>query len=97
MMVDIRIFLIIAAVFFAVAFTTKIVSLSSVSAAVALPIATVILGGKSVPVIVLTFLVGAGVILLHTPNIKRLINGTESKFKAKSAENTTKSEYGEKK
>ena len=91
---DFRVFLIIAAVFFAVALTTKIVSLSSISAAVAFPIAMILFGGKSTTVIALSVFVGLSVILLHTPNIRRLIAGTEPKFKAKSAGSVKKDDYG---
>ena len=77
--------LICLAVFFIVLFASKIVSLSSMSAAVALPI-TLTLFRYVFNVEVLTslyifsFIAAALIIFTHRSNIKRLMNGTENKF-----------------
>lgn len=94
LVIDLRIIAILVAIFFCMAFITKIVSLSSITVAVCLPILLVIFGYNSVPMILLGIFAGAMVIIMHTPNIKRLIAGKEPKFKAKSASNTSKEEYG---
>ena len=59
----------------------RYVSLASVSAAAAMPVAVWALGGGRVMGIV-TMIVAVIVIIRHTENIKRLAAGTENKFKA---------------
>ena len=59
----------------------RYVSLASVSAAAAMPVAVWALGGGRVMGIV-TMIVAVIVIIRHTENIKRLAAGTEIKFKA---------------
>ncbi len=59
----------------------RYVSLGSVSAAAAMPIAVWALGGGRVLNLV-TVLIAVIVIVRHTDNIKRLVAGTESRFKA---------------
>lgn len=78
--------IIIALVFIIVVFTTKIVSLSSVLAAIAYPISTVIYGYFFVPDrnmllgVILNTILALLVIFMHRENVKRLLNGTEYKF-----------------
>lgn len=66
-------------VFLALAATTRYVSLGSISAAAALPVATLCLEGPG-PLFALAVVAGAGVIFKHRANIRRLLDGTESKF-----------------
>ena len=78
-LVDPRLFLIMAVIFFAVAFTTKYVSLSSLCAAAAF-IAGAFLMPFSVAVRILAVFTGILVIFMHRSNIRRLLSGTESRF-----------------
>jgi len=72
-------------VFFVVLFLSKIVSLSSMSAAVALPVTlSVFKFPLHMPVAnslyVFSFIAAALIIFTHRSNIKRLLNGTENRF-----------------
>ncbi len=69
-------------------FTSRIVSLASIVAAVAIPLAAWLLH-KPVPVLGLAIVLGVFVIFLHRANIKRLLNGTEHRFSKKSAESAS--------
>ena len=71
--------LILLVVFFVIFGLTKYVSLASIVSAVALPI-TVYLTTRHIPLTVLGIIIGLLVIIRHKENIKRLINGTESKL-----------------
>jgi glycerol-3-phosphate acyltransferase PlsY len=62
-------------------FLWRYVSLGSISVAAAMPLAVYFLGGSRT-VIIVTLLIAVIVIIRHHENIKRLIAGTESKFKA---------------
>jgi glycerol-3-phosphate acyltransferase PlsY len=85
LILDPIVFLVILAVFGIVVAISKIVSLASISAAVAFPIATLI-HGLIVHSDVVWFdtlsalLIGGIVVFMHRSNIKRLLNGTENKF-----------------
>lgn len=74
----------LAAVFFAIAFATRIVSLSSVTVAVLYPVFTALWSwytGRSVWFTTLCALImGLLVIWMHRGNIQRLKNGTEYRF-----------------
>lgn len=59
----------------------RYVSLGSISAAAAMPIAVYLLGGSR-EVTLITFIIALIVIIRHHENIKRLLAGTENKFKA---------------
>lgn len=59
----------------------RYVSLGSISAAAVMPLAVSLLGGNRVMLLV-TALIAVTVIVKHHENIKRLVAGTESKFKA---------------
>lgn len=65
-------------------FASRIVSLASIVAAVAIPLAAW-LTGRPLPVLVLAIIISAFVIFLHRANIKRLLNGTEHRFTKKPA------------
>ncbi|MFZ1248076.1 MAG: glycerol-3-phosphate 1-O-acyltransferase PlsY [Leptotrichiaceae bacterium] len=71
--------LILLVVFFVIFGLTKYVSLASIVSAVALPI-TVYLTTIHIPLTILGIIIGLLVIIRHKENIKRLINGTESKL-----------------
>lgn len=59
----------------------RYVSLGSISAAAVMPIAVWALGGGRV-MIVVTMLIAVVVIIRHLENIRRLVAGTENRFKA---------------
>ena len=69
-----------AIVFFTTLFTTRYVSLASMLGAVALAIASIALG-QSVLMIITSILVVIFLVYRHRENIKRILNGTESKAK----------------
>ena len=71
--------LILLVVFFVIFGLTKYVSLASIVSAVALPIA-VYFTTRHIPLTILGIIIGLLVIIRHKENIKRLINGTESKL-----------------
>ena len=83
LLLDIRLFLTIVAVFFIVFYFSRTVSLCSMSAAVAYPIAMVLLGHRELPMVLTGIFVTVMVCFLHRGNIKRLLNGTEGKFQPK--------------
>jgi len=68
-------------VFLVLVFKWRYISLGSISAAAVMPLAVSLLGGSRVMLLV-TALVAVIVIVKHHENIKRLVAGTESKFKA---------------
>jgi glycerol-3-phosphate acyltransferase PlsY len=77
--------LLIGAVVWAVTFySTRYVSLASLMAAVAIPIAAFFLREPTI-LLILTIVVSLIVILRHRTNIQRLFAGTESKFGKKTA------------
>lgn len=69
------------ALFAVVMFIWRYVSLGSILAAAIMPLAVFVQGGDRT-VTVVTLLISAIVVLRHHENIKRLISGTENKFKA---------------
>lgn len=69
------------AVFAVLMFAWRYVSLGSICAAAVMPVAVTLLGGSRTLVTV-TFLIAAIVIIRHLENIRRLISGTENRFKA---------------
>lgn len=78
------------AVFAVLVALTKYVSVGSICAAVAYPTFTFILqnfvysdGYAVIPNTSVAFLIGALIVYLHKPNIKRLMSGTENKFGSK--------------
>lgn len=86
---DWRIFAVEATLFFTCAFATRIVSISTLLAAVTFPLSTWFFCREvmGTPVghsyIAYTVYICIFVIYLHRANIKRLLNGTESKFGSK--------------
>lgn len=72
---------IVIALFAGLMFLWRYVSLGSISAAAAMPLAVYLLGGSR-SVTIVTLVIAVIVIIRHHENIKRLISGTESKFKA---------------
>ena len=81
LIIDWRVFIIVIAVFIVCVALTKIVSLSSLAAATAGPISVMLLKGIPLPYELLAFFAAAIVWINHRENIKRLLNGTEKKFK----------------
>ena len=78
-MLDWRIALLVWGGFIILVALTRYVSLGSVWAAGSFPFGTWLVFGEPV-LIVLGFLMGGLVVYMHRANIKRLLNGTESKF-----------------
>ncbi len=75
-------FLAVIGIWAVVFFTTRYVSLGSIVAAVALPIAAWQLNGRR-EMIIISAVVGALVIVQHRSNIRRLLAGTENRFERK--------------
>lgn len=69
------------AVFAAVMLVLRYVSLGSVAAAAVMPVAVIVLGSGRVLTLV-TLIISLIVIVRHHENIRRLLAGTESRFKA---------------
>jgi glycerol-3-phosphate acyltransferase PlsY len=69
------------ALFAALMFIWRYVSLGSISAAAVMPLAVYFMGG-SATVTGVTLVIAAIVIFRHHENIRRLLSGTENKFKA---------------
>ena len=84
LMMSWKFFLLLCVVFFLVFAISKRVSLCSIACCVAFPIFEYILGFRSVGEMALGIGAAACVIFMHRENIKRLIAGTEPKFKPKS-------------
>ena len=80
---DVRILAIILGVFIVVVLICRFVSLASICAASALPIALAIFYGVNSPYFIIGFLLAALVIFMHRSNIVRLIHGEESRFSFK--------------
>ncbi len=83
LMLDWRFFLLLVLVFFTVAIITKIVSISSITAAVSYPIFMFLLGMRDPLEMALGIFIAAAVVFMHRGNIKRLLNRSEPKFKLK--------------
>jgi len=60
--------------------STRYVSLGSLTGAILLPIFLLLVGPRSLPLVIFTVLLGGLVIWRHRENIKRLVQGTESKI-----------------
>lgn len=95
LMFDWRVFLICMSIFIIVFVYSKIISLSSITAAALCPVAMFLVGlsrytsNKSMPFsyiivsAVVVLLLAALIIYKHKPNIKRILNGTEAKITMK--------------
>lgn len=93
LLIDWRIFLMMAAVFFALFAMTRIVSVCSVGCGLLLPVLTFLFGCDT-PFCLLALFTGLLVILQHRANLARLIRGQEAKFQAKSASASAKGGKG---
>jgi glycerol-3-phosphate acyltransferase PlsY len=80
-------FIIILIIFILVFALSRYVSLGSIAAAIALPIATWLMKG-SLTMIIVTTLMSVLAIYKHKANIQRLVNGTENRVGAKKQEVT---------
>ena len=78
-MVDLRVALLILAVFAVIYFTTRLVSLSSVFAAATFGVGFAILHSGDVVVMACGIFMGALAVFMHRSNIVRLIKGQETK------------------
>jgi acyl phosphate:glycerol-3-phosphate acyltransferase len=77
---------VVAVVWILVVVLTGYVSLGSVLAAAALPIAVYLLQPRGTPELLwIDVVVAGGIILLHRRNIQRLLNGTENRFGRRAA------------
>lgn len=83
LILDVRLFLFLVAVFFLVFFALRTVSVCSVSCAAAYPVGMFLFGHRGIAPMLLAFFIAAFVIFLHRENIRRLLKGTEPRFKAK--------------
>jgi glycerol-3-phosphate acyltransferase PlsY len=78
---DYRLLFVLLGVFILVAILTRIVSLSSIAAAVTAPFATLFLHGKDNKEMVIAVVLLAAIVLYkHRENMIRILNGTEKKF-----------------
>lgn len=82
--------LICVAIFFAIALSTRYVSLASISAAVSLPFILIIMmrvfhKPVAAPLLVFSVFVAILIAFTHRSNIKRLLSGTENRFGQKPA------------
>ena len=71
-----------AAIFVAVGWSTGYVSLASVTASGALPVAVALLGYRG-PTLAAAVVISAVIIIRHRDNLVRLYNGTEPKFRVR--------------
>lgn len=87
MVLDIKVFAICIFIFIIVMLITKIVSVSSIAAALSLPVATYILHNISQNYVlystIMSGLIAVIIIYMHRQNIQRIIAGTEKKFSIK--------------
>lgn len=79
---DLRIFLIIAIIFFSLIFITKMVSLASMVASAFLPFGMYIFY-KDFIFVLIGLSMAVGIIYMHRANIKRIISGDENKLSFK--------------
>ncbi len=91
LVIDPRVFIVSISVFLILVFIIRIVSVSSIVAAVVYPLSTLLFTTFvdhrfALVDTVLTACIGALLIFMHRANIKRLIAGTESKFERKKKE-----------
>lgn len=82
LMIDWRVLLLIVGAFAIAVALTRIVSIASMTAAVALPLSALLVHA-SVPKLILAIFTGVLVIFMHRGNIVRLIHHQEGKFKPK--------------
>lgn len=72
--------LVVAVVFFTVAFATRWVSVASVAAAAAFPLALILLCDPTVPVMICAVAAAILIIMRHRLNFRRLVRGEEPKL-----------------
>lgn len=80
MCLDWRMALISLAIFIIVVLLTRYVSLGSIVAVISVPVVFVLLNGAAMPKLAVAIFLPVIVWYMHRANIKRLLNGTESKF-----------------
>ena len=82
--IDWRVFLIGISIFLILVLITRYVSLGSVTAALSLPVTTLIFCGENTPKVVMAVCIAVIIVIMHRENIKRLVTGKEPRFKPKS-------------
>ncbi len=82
-MINWQIGLIVLIVSISIMAISKYVSLGSCCGALIFPALTILMGEGGAPFVALSFVMAALALYMHRGNIKRLINGTESKFSLK--------------
>lgn len=88
-MLDWRIFCILFALFIALVVSTKFISLGSVIGSMAYPLFLYKMNDTGLATLnMIAMLFAAIIVLKHIPNIKRIMNGTESKFSFKKSKPT---------
>ena len=81
-MIDWRLALVVWGGFIVLAVLTRYVSLGSCWAGATFPIATWLFVSRDPVILVMSVVIGGMILYMHRGNIKRLLNGTESKFSA---------------
>ena len=81
-MIDWQIALILLVLFIIIVLLTKFVSLGSVVCATLFPIISLVLG-RNMPVVIFSASIALLIIVMHRSNIRRLVEGTESKLGTK--------------
>ncbi|SDM89322.1 glycerol-3-phosphate 1-O-acyltransferase PlsY [Acetanaerobacterium elongatum] len=91
LVLDYRIFIITIGIFLLIILITRMVSVGSIIAAIAYPITTytvyTVTGQPALVGTVITACIAALLIYMHRTNIKRILNGTESKIGSKKKNN----------
>lgn len=82
MLIDWPIALGLLVIFIIIVFFTRYISLGSIVGAALFPIAALVLG-RSIETILLSGIIAVLIVVKHHANIKRLLDGTESKFSFK--------------
>ena len=81
---DYRVFIILVSLFLFVFIISRMVSLGSITASLGMPVSVwIIYNGKPywIVLLIITGLMAAILIIRHIENIKRIVSGTENKFK----------------
>lgn len=79
LLIDWPIALVLLGIFIIIVLITRFVSLGSIVAAALFPVAAIVLG-RSIETIIFSGIIAVLIVVKHHSNIKRLLNGTESKF-----------------
>ncbi len=94
LVLDWRIFLVLVATFALGALITKYISFGSILAAMVFPLAMSRMNIGSWLPVTISFIMAAVVVFKHRENLKRIFNGTESKFSFKKSKKTDEANNG---